>query len=476
MTNIVQERLENPTYAEADGDSATRLAARRLHEIAVVELPSNVLDAATTCLLDFFAACIGGLSTPWAPAVLQYVAGRAGAGQAHQWGSPVAVPAEIAAFGNATLGHSLISDDMHVMSASHIGVPVIPAALALAERDGWSGRALLRAIVGGYEMATRLGVAIRTGGGNDHFRPSGINGPFGAAAAGIAGVDLDEETAANALGFAANAAAGVNEWPWAGGQEIYTHAGMAARNGVAAFDLARCGLRASASVLEGRNGVFAAYGAGEAGTQAFISSLSNGYAILKTRHKPFAGCNLIQSPLAAALKAAREIAGRQHEIQEIVIRTFAQARSYPGCDNTGPFTQVQQSKMSLQYGVASALLYGRVDEATYACFEDPQLLELIARTRIEVVPEYQAYLQKLMQPACVEVWLREGETIVASVDDVPWLSDEAVEERFRRQAPPFLSLTDANRVVEHIHALWASDTCTPLFELFAETRSNNQQR
>ena len=68
------------------------------------------------------------------------------------------------AFGNAALGHSLIYDDMHVMSGSHIGVMVIPAALALAQRDGWSGPALLRGLVGGYEMATHLGVAVRVGG------------------------------------------------------------------------------------------------------------------------------------------------------------------------------------------------------------------------------------------------------------------------------------------------------------------------
>lgn len=470
MMNVTRNSSDALRGEGVEDATATRLAARRLHEIAVADLPAEVWDAATTCLLDFLAACIGGLSTPWAAAVLQYVSSRTGAAEAHQWGSPVAVPAEIAAFGNATLGHSLIADDMHVMSASHIGVLVIPAALALAERDGWSGRALLRSIVGGYEMATRLGVAVRAGGGNDHFRPSGINGPFGAAAAGIVGAGLDEDTATNALGFAANAAAGVNEWPWAGGQEIYTHAGMAARNGVAAFDLARCGLRASASALEGRDGLFAAYGAGEAGTKVFESSLSGGYAILETRHKPFAGCNLIQSPLAAALQVARQVSDRQDEIDDVVITTFAQARAYPGCDNVGPFTRIQQSKMSLQYGVASALTYGRVDEETYVQFDDPRLLQMIGRTRIEVMPEYQANLGKLMQKACVEVHLRDGSTVSATVEDVPWLSDAAVEERFCRQSRFALTPTDTDQAVDLIHALWSSETCAPLFDLFARSR------
>ena len=282
----------------------------------------------------------------------------------------------------------------------------------------------------------------------------------------------DKETAASALGLAANACAGMNEWPWAGGQEIYTHVGVAARNGIASFDLACAGLRASASVLEGRDGLFAAYGAGEAGVKAFVTSLANGYAILETRHKPFAGCNLIQSPIAAALAAGRDVGGRTAEIEAIVIKTFAQARSYPGCDNAGPFSQVQQSKMSLQYGVASAVLYGRVDEETYVRFDEPELLRLIASSRIEVVPAYAASLQKLMQPACVEIRLRDGSVHEASVQDVPWLSDSAVVARFRREAEPFLKPDQQTRLVELVNELWSLESCAPLFELFAEARTS----
>lgn len=446
---------------------ATVLAARRLHEIATEQPPVEVRAAVADRLLDFFGACMAGLASPWAPAILKYVAGRPGAGEAFQWGSPVAVSAEVAAFGNAALGHSVIRDDMHVMSASHIGVLVLPAALALAQRDGWSGAALLRAIVGGYEMATRLGVAVRVGGGNDHFRPSGINGPFGAAAAGIAGANLDEATAASALGFAANACAGINEWPWAGGQEIYTHAGMAARAGISAVDLARAGMRSSATALEGRDGLFAAYGAGQAGVDAFVSSLPSGYGILETRHKPFAGCNLIQSPLAAAVEVGRALGGDTASIDAIIIKTFAQARAYPGCDNTGPFSLVQQSKMSLQYGVASAILYGRVDEETYVQFDDVELQRLIARTRIEVVPEYQASLARLTQPAVVEAHMSDGRVQSTSVADVPWLSSEEVETRFRREAGRFLSPADASGLVDLVHDLPSLKTCEPIFKALA---------
>ena len=457
----------SPGLDDVPNPSLTRLAARRLRQIHADDLPAEIRATVATCLLDFLGACIGGLSSPWAGAVLRYVEGRHGAPQAHQWGLTRLVSAEDAAFGNGALGHSLIRDDMHVMSASHIGVLVLPAALALAQRDRWSGRALLAGVVGGYEMATRLGVAVRAGVVNQHFRPSGINGPFGAPAACVAAAGLDEETAVAALGFAANAAAGVNEWPWAGGQEIYTHAGMAARAGIAAFDLARAGLRASATALEGRDGLFRAYGAGEAGAHAFAGSLSGPYAILQTRHKPFAGCNLIQSPLAAATSLSPQLAGRWDEIDEIVIKTFQQAQSYPGCDNTGPFLQVQQSKMSLQYGVASGLLFGRVDEQTYVDFDNIELARLIGRTRIVIEPEFGRALLKMMQPARIEVALRDGTRLGKSVEDVPWLSDADVETRFRTDASAALTPAAIHRIVEIAHGLWALEDCGMLFDAFA---------
>lgn len=167
--------------------------------------------------------------------------------------------AEDAAFGNSVLGHSLIRDDIEIASGSHIGAMIVPAAIALAQRERWSGRQLVRALVGGHDMAIRLGTAARAENAPSHFRPSGINGAFGVAAAAIAATNPLEAVAVNALGLAANAGAGVNEWPWGGGQEVYTHLASGARNGIIAFDLALAGFRASVSTLDGRDGLFAAH-------------------------------------------------------------------------------------------------------------------------------------------------------------------------------------------------------------------------
>lgn len=175
----------------------------------------------------------------------------------------------MAAFTNAAIAHSIIRDDLHLGAGAHIGVMVIPDALAMAEREGWAGAQLLKGIVGGYETCVALGVAVRGSGPsvNQHFRPSGVVGTSGAAGAGIAAgttgndmTSLSRQVAANALGLAANMAAGLNEWAWAGGMEINTQTGTASRGGITALDLARAGIQSSSTVLEGKDGLFAAYG------------------------------------------------------------------------------------------------------------------------------------------------------------------------------------------------------------------------
>ena len=464
VETLAEQRCTKPTL--------TRLAAQRLRELANAEIPLEVRRLVGLCLLDHIGACISGLSAPWASALLHYAQSRSGAPEAHLWGSPLLVSAEVAAFTNSALGHSIIRDDMHLPAGSHIGVMVIPAALALAQRDGWSGRDLVRGLVAGYEMAVRLGVAVRSGGKfNPHFRPSGITGAFGAAAAAIAGTGLEENAAVQALGFAANAAAGLNEWPWAGGQEICTHMGTAARGGIASFDLAQAGMRSSESILEGRDGLFAAYGAGIEGAEVFKMGMNDSLGIRGVRFKPVAGCNMIQTPLAAALDIGRRISGQAMEIEEIVITTTTAARDYPGCDSTGPFESIQQSKMSLQYGVSSAILFGRVDEDTYMAFANRSLQFLMKCCQIKTSPEYDLAFSQGLQPALVQVICRDGTTYRKFLEDVPWLQEEDVISRFRHDAASAFAPGVVEEVARLAATLWEVEDCNALFRCFSSGSS-----
>ena len=110
---------------------------------------------------------------------------------------------------NAYLVTAVTMCDVHRATLTHVTPEVVPPALAIAERDGLSGRELLTALAAGCEVTTRIGLGLdypkfRARG----WHGPGIIGPFGAAAAVGSLLDFDADTMARAFGLAGSQAAG----------------------------------------------------------------------------------------------------------------------------------------------------------------------------------------------------------------------------------------------------------------------------
>ena len=453
----------NASVADQFGTAYTRLEAYHLRRALTPDVEDAVRRKASLCIFDHLACCLEVQTLPWARAVTRLATRSSTTPEAIVWGSAVRAAAGEAAFANGTISHGLIQDDMHVPSGGHLGVVILPAMLALAQRNSLSGRALLAGIVAGYDAMGRVGKGLRAGVSTRHFRPSGLSGAYGVAVGAAAALDLNEEVTVNALGFAGNFACGLNEWPWSGGQEIFVHAGVAARNGLLAIDLALEGLVSSEAIVDGRDGMFAAYGSGFAAAAAALPGANGRTAILDVEHKAFPGCSLIQSPIGAALALRGGNEVDPDQISSVVIRTHKAAQRYPGCDNVGPFTRVVQAKMSLQFGVAAALLYGQFDESTCARFGDPDIASLVGRCRIETVSEFDA-AYPARQPAEIQATLTDGRVVSGSVSDVPWLSAEAVRRRFANVALHLIDREAEEELARMIDQLWEMPSLSPFFE------------
>jgi 2-methylcitrate dehydratase PrpD len=367
-------------------------------------------------------------------------------------GSSLRTAAAEAAFVNGVRGHGLIREDMHLESGSHIGVVVLPTALALAEREDQSGAAFAGAVVAGYEIMARLGRALLTERFATHFRPTGTFGPVAAAAASAPLLDLTHEQATAAIGFAGNFGCGLNEWSRAGGTEIYFHAGVAARNGILAAELAQLGGEASASIIEGRSGMLAAYGAGLGRAPLVTDELGARFEILSVFHKPAPACNYVQTPAQAALRLVAESPIDPGEVTALRIASFPAAMAYPGCDHTGPFETLQQAKMSIQFTVASVLARGGISEANYRQLEDPNTLRLAALAELASDPAFSAAYPR-RQGAEVTVALKDGSRLRARLDDLASLDDDAVRARFRTEVGTGLSPDRAARIEEAVAGL-----------------------
>jgi 2-methylcitrate dehydratase PrpD len=240
----------------SSGPSAVSVLGEFTAALRLEALPAEVVERAKAHLLYNLACGMadGGASEPACNAVRDLLPP-----EATLVGGGERVPADAAAFANGARIHARAQDDTHFPSQCHLGAAVIPAVLAVAEREARTGCHALAAIIGGYEVAAVVGEPLVAEVVSRGFRASSIFGTLGAAAAAASLLGLDERGIAGAIANAASLSAGLTETWLAGSSEWVWQLGAAARNGVLAARLAAEGARGAPSALEGDAGLAAAF-------------------------------------------------------------------------------------------------------------------------------------------------------------------------------------------------------------------------
>jgi 2-methylcitrate dehydratase PrpD len=418
--------------AEAPTSPSAPLSIRMASAIASKrdsDISAAAREKLKICLLDFLACAFEASALPWA----RQAQGLAtvGAGPCSIVGTSIKAPAIDAVFANSVAGHGLVREDMHTGSVSHLGIVVLPPLLALAEQQRVDGRSFTAAAIVGYEVGGRIGRAIVTPEFARTFRPTGFTGPLAAAAACSKLLGLDEAGAANALSLAANFVGGQNQWPHTGGDEMFFEAGVAARNGLTAARLAASGAYGSEKALDGEAGLLTAYRPDHKAPD--VRLFDGEPEIMSVFFKPVPVCNFAQTPCLAAAAVAKSDRFDPSQIVSVDVSASRAAKAYPGCDYPGPFARVLQAKMSIHYAVASALLRGTVDEASYLKLDDPALLALAAKVTVEAGDDFTAAFPA-KQGAEVTVRLKDGRVLSHRLQDVIPADLDLIRRRFRDAA------------------------------------------
>ena len=367
--------------------SLSRSMVRAARTLTMDQLKSEVVAKVKIGLLDFLSCAFEAGELPWGCQAIRMASGAAG--NATVIGTPVRSSPSEAAFANATLGHGLVREDMHTGAVSHLGVVIFPTLLALAQQQRATGSDFILGAVCGYEIGAAVGRAIMDQQMVRRFRPTGITGPLAGAIAGSRLLALDEDATVSALGFAANATGGLNEWPYCGGDEMFFHPGFAARNAATAVQLASLGARASEGALDGRAGLFA--GLNKSGCIPRVAPFSGeSLEIMSVYYKPAPACNYAQTATQAALALASQEGFRSSDVESIQIKASEAAIKYPGCDYPGPFDRILQAKMSIQYCVAATLARGVIEESNYRSLDDPEIRRLARITTLDIDPQFTA--------------------------------------------------------------------------------------
>jgi 2-methylcitrate dehydratase PrpD len=318
--------------------------------------PPRAIELATLALVDFIGVALAGADEPVTGQAACLVAGT-GQGACSLIGRRGAAGPLDAAFVNAVAGHALDFDDSNMALGGHPSVTMLPALLALAERDALGGRAVLEAYVVGFEVMIAMARAVNFAHYEKGWHPTATLGVFGTAAAGARLLGLDANQATAALGLAASMASGVKANFGTSAKPLQV--GEASRRGVLCALLAAAGATASREALEGRQGFFNVYnGAGHYRAEA-LDGLGRDFEILRSgiEFKKYPCCGSTHAPIDAALALRRKLAVPNAAIA--AVRVGLNARRRPHVDRPR-LNEALSAKFSVQYAVAAALTDGAV--------------------------------------------------------------------------------------------------------------------
>jgi 2-methylcitrate dehydratase PrpD len=386
---------------------------------------------AATAFRDTIGVILAGVTEP-ASRIAQSLAIDEGRGDCRVLGTDMRSSAGLAALANGVAAHALDFDDMCFVSLAHPSCALVPAALAAGETVHAAMTTLLDAYVVGFEVECRLGIVMNP----RHYHERGWHctssiGTLGAAAAAARILGLDGDATRHALGIAGSSACGVKEN--LGSMVKPLHAGMAARNGLMAAQLARRGFAASAHALDGPQGYLAAMDSQHRSLDLAAADLGVRWEILETgiTVKLYPSCAATHPPLDVLLDICRRervthdrIAAIDVEVDSMTPRLLIHPRPTNGLE----------AKFSMPFCAAAAVVHGRlgIDTFDVAQIQNPAIQAVMPLVSLRANSAFDTAAP--LSQARVTVRLRDGRVFTQAADGARGypgrLSNEEIESKF----------------------------------------------
>jgi 2-methylcitrate dehydratase PrpD len=374
------------------------------------DLPNSARQHAKHLLLDSVACALAGDLGDEVAIYAKYAQAVGGTGNSTVIGSPQQLSLLGASLLNGYLITAVTVCDTYVPAHVHITPEVVPPALAIAERDGADGRALLTAIAAGAEIAVRVAAGIDysvAGPRGWHF--PGIVGPFGAAAAVGRLRGLSQLQMRNAFGLAGSQSAGT--WASWGSPAVKFHQSRGAASGLIAGLLAEQDFAASADILtHSDGGMLTAYSDGGK-PEALVAAVGTRFEFERISLRLWPGGTPLQPTLTALFDLLPQERPVFDDIQRVRISVApavyeAHARF---TDPKGTF----EALLSYPFTVASALRDGRfwLDSVGAEKIGDAQLKRFMGE-RIELSQDPGLTRER----SRVEVTVKGGRVLAATAD------------------------------------------------------------
>lgn len=442
----------SPTTAPRYPDLTGRLA-RYMVSARDLELPENIILAAKHRILDTLGAIVSGARLKPGEVAIDYVREQAGIPEASVSTTNIMTSAVNAALANAMSGHADETDDFHPFTKAHPGCSVVPAALAMGERQGSSGEALLRSVVLGYDLCCRFLVALRPALVRaNHRSAEGYSSTFGATAAAASLAQFNEMEMRYAISYAVQQVSGI--WSWVRDSEhiekAFDFSGMGARNGVAATTMIQAGFTGVLDALEGERNVFDALST-DAAPEEIVADLGSRFYVEETAIKTFPVGYPIQSPLAAFFTLREEYNLTLDNVEHILVRLPE--------DGARIVDNRSMPDVNCQHIMAVALVDGTINFENSHSFDrmsDPIIVD--ARSRVELIADPDLVVLEAPRSGFVEITTTDGQIVNLFVSHAPGtpenpLNTEDVASKARELMVPILGESRTEDLIGQVDSL-----------------------
>ena len=439
-------------------------------------LPQAVTERARQHILDTLAAMISGVQLHPGRLSIAYISKLGGVRQSSVVGTRLLTCPVHAALANGMLAHADETDDSHASSRTHPGCAVIPAALAVGESVHASGERLLRAVVLGYDVATRVSYAL----GSDALALASrsthsFGGTFGAGAAAGALLGLDDRQVRYLLSFCAQQASGVgcNVRDSEHVEKAFDFGGMPARNAVTAATMVAAGFTGVDDVFCGERNFLEAY-APRPDPECLAEKLGQRFEIMGTNIKKWSVGSPAQSALdaLAALMETERIGPDEIETIEVQLPS----RSARTVDNS-PMPDVNVQHLMAMLLIDGTLSFKAIHNDDR--MRDPAILAL--RDKITLVPSEELTHAMPRRQAIVTIKTREGRRLsrrtvaVRGTADNPMTQAE-VEAKASELIASVLGARRAEAIVQAMRHIEAVPDITALRRLWQPSAGQRSAR
>jgi 2-methylcitrate dehydratase PrpD len=417
------------------------------------DLPAEVVQRAKTSTLDAIGCMIMGCCIPLGPIMIQMVRDLGGVPESTVVTGGFKTSCVNATLANGTLVHADELDEIGTIGVGgHPGAVAIPASLAMAEREGASGKAYITALVLGYDVHNRVGEAVgaRIKLPLRSFTPAVIGCFPGAAVAGKL-LGLPVEQVNHALGLAGATTGGVQAWLDGESQHMtkaltYGHSSCV---GVRSALLAQQGFAGPPSIFQGKFSVVNAL-VDQADLTGVTRDLGTRFDILSARLKKYSAGGPIQSSLDGLLKIMAEQGLQPEDLAEVMVQMPTKGNRHLLADD--PATR----GINLEYLLAVAAYDRKLELEAHSeeRAKDPRVWELQNRIRLVWSSELDRD-PELNAAAIVELRTRNGQTFTEQVVHPTGspqnpMSQQEIEEKFFSLSSQVISRAQAERILDMV--------------------------